>query len=154
MANPKETWVAAVVLQLEKIRQENGYINDVGAVFRVDILPDQMNPGDFPALFVLDTLGGGVLTADGKENYTYHLPLVIGGIVDIGTSDIRTRTRSTELNYLINDIWRALLQDATFGATCKDSVLQDGPAFVDVERGHGVYNCQLVGHLKFQRSDL
>lgn len=154
MAQPKETWIAAVVLQLEKIRQENGYTNDIGTVFRVDVLPDQLNAGDFPALFVLDPLGGGVMQATGKHLYSYRLTLTIGGIVNVGTSDTLSRTRATRLNHLINDIWRSLLEDETFGGSCKDSTLQDGPAFIDVERGHGLYNCELTGNIPFQRSDL
>ncbi len=109
MANPLETWVAAVVLQMEKIQPQNGYINDVGTVFRVDLLPDQMNATDFPALFALDPLGGGVMIAEGHQLYTLRYPLVIGGIANIGGIDIRSRDRSIQLNYLKNDIWRALL---------------------------------------------
>jgi len=154
MANPRELIFAAITAQIEKIRQENGYYTDVGTVYRVEMTADAIPEGAFPAVFVLDSLAGGELTPIDAEGYQLRLPIGIAAITKSGTSDLTSSARHTEINNLIHDIWRVLLEDPTFGGACKDSFMSDGPTFVDTERGEALYNCNIVVNLFFQRSDL
>lgn len=155
---PRETALAAVAAQLETIRQENGYANDIGRVFRLDFKVEQLSEGDIPAAFVLPPLQGGRFEAMDADGYTYRWPLTCGVILKRAATDAKEDSRETEMESLVNDLWRALLEDPTFGTTAvsgiHESVLSDGPYFFDPDLGVGLYNCTLQVVLVFQRSNL
>lgn len=154
MAGPREDMFAAIQAQLESISIANGYTLNVGRVFRAEFLTDQLVDGDFPALFVLESLAGDQLKEQDPAGYEWWVNFTIAGVIRYGQADLKDPARHTELNALINATWRALLQDPTFDSTCKDSILQGGPAMVDTERAEGIFNMGLRCHSWFQRSDL
>lgn len=158
MPGPRETALVAVANQMKKIQVVNGYANDVLRVFRQDFRVDQLNEGEVPAVFVLPPLQGGRLQAMDANGYEYRWPLTCGAILKRTPTDQKEEQRETDMESLVNDLWRALLEDATFGGTATsgihDSVLSDGPYFFDPDLGVGLYNCTLQVDLVFQRSDL
>lgn len=154
MSGPRETALAAIALQLKKIQVANGYANDIGRVFRLDFKVDQLTEGDVPAAFVLPPLQGGRMEAMDANGYFYRWPLTCGAVMKRPASDAKDSARETAMESLVNDLWRALLEDATFGGAVKDSVLSDGPYFFDPDLGVGLYNCNLQVDIAFQRSDL
>lgn len=155
MAQPREALFAAIQTKLESIRIANGYSLDVGRVFRgAEWTSDQINDGDMPALLILETLAGDTLTPHEIAGYEWFLPILIAGIIRYGEADLKQSARHTQLNALINATWKALLVDPTFGGTCKDSILQGGPAMVDPERAEGLFNLSMRCHLVMQGVDL
>src|SRR3990172_1812595 len=123
MPGPRENLFAAVAAKLESIRQDNGYDNDVGAVFRTDLLFDQINDGEFPALEVLEPLAAESMTPVDSGGYLCRLSMTIAGLVKTGGVDLRTAERHTAVNSLLNDTISALMQDVRFGGKCKESAL-------------------------------
>jgi len=158
MSGPRETALVAVADQLKKIRVENGYANDVARVFRQDFRVEQLNESEVPAAFILPPLQGGRLEAMDASGYVYRWPLTCGAVLKRTPTDQKEEQRETDMESLVNDLWRALLEDPTFGTTAvsgiHDSVLTDGPYFFDPDLGVGLYNCTLQVDLVFQRSDL
>lgn len=158
MPGPRETALAAIVTQLQKIRVENGYANDIARVLRQDFKVEQLGEGDVPAAFVLPPLQGGRLEAMDANAYFYRWPITCGVVMKRTPTDSKDDQRETDMESLVNDLWRALLEDPMFGngptGTIKDSVLSDGPYLLDVDAGVGLYNCTLQVDLVFQRSDL
>lgn len=158
MPGPRETALVAVANQLKKIQVVNGYANDVLRVFRQDFRVDQLSEGEVPAVFVLPPLQGGRLEATDANAYFYRWPLTCGAVLKRTPTDQKDEQRETDMESLVNDLWRALLEDPMFGngptGTIKDSVLSDGPYFFDPDLGVGLYNCTLQVDLVFQRSDL
>lgn len=155
MAGPRENLFAAIQTRLESIKISNGYSVSVGRVFRgAEWTSDQIDDSEMPALLVLETLAGDTLTPHEIAGYEWFLPILIAGIIRYGETDLKKPTRHTQLNALINDTWKALLVDPTFGNTCKDSILQGGPAMVDPERGEGLFNLSMRCHLVMQGADL
>ena len=158
MPGPRELALSKVAAQLAKIRVENGYANDIGRVFRLDFKVDMLTEGELPAAFVLPPLQGGRLEALDAAGYIYRWPLTCGVIMKRTPTDAKDDQRETDMDSLVNDLWRALLEDATFGTSAvsgiKDSVLSDGPYLFDPDLGVGLYNCTLQVDLVFQRSDL
>ena len=155
MSGPRETALAAVANQLKKIQVANGYANDIARVFRQNFKVDMLNEGETPAVFVLPPEQGGRLDALDAGGYIYRWTLTCGAVLKRAVTDEKDEQRETDMESLVNDLWRTLLEDATFGtATIRDSVLQDGPYFVDPDLGVGLYNCALQLDLVIQRSDL
>lgn len=158
MPGPRELALSKVEAQLQKIRIENGYANEIGRVFRVDFKIDQLTEGDTPAAFVLPPLQGGRLEPMDANGYFYRWPLTCGVVMKRTPTDAKDDQRETDMESLVNDLWRALLEDATFGTTAvsgiADSVLSDGPYFFDPDLGVGLYNCTLQVDIVFQRSNL
>jgi hypothetical protein len=158
MNGPRETALVAIANQLKTIRVENGYANDIARVFRQDFRVEQLSEGEVPAAFVLPPLQGGRLDALDAGGYVYRWPLTCGVSLKRTPTDQKEEQRETDMESLVNDIWRALLEDPTFGTTAvsgiHDSVLSDGPYFFDPDLGVGLYNCTLQVDLVFQRSDL
>lgn len=158
MSGPRETALVAVASQLKKIQVANGYANDIARVFRQDFRVDQLSEGEIPAAFILPPLQGGRLEAMDAAGYIYRWPLTCGAVLKRTPTDQKEEQRETDMESLVNDLWRALLEDPTFGTTAvsgiHDSVLSDGPYFFDPDLGVGLYNCTLQVDLVFQRSDL
>lgn len=132
--------VAAVTAQLEKIQVANGYRTDVGRVYRVPVVTDQIPESDMPALAVVIPDDGIQFTVADKTLYRVDLRLVIGGAVSVGDADLLDPARATAINGLFQDTFDALLEDPTFGGACKQSVIQAGAPTVDADRGWGVFN--------------
>jgi hypothetical protein len=157
MSEPRETLFAAIQAQLEKIKIENGYALTVGRVFRgVDILPEQMNEGDFPALEVLEEIGGERWERVDQQGYVCRLPMIIAGTIRSGTTDLTSVTRHSEINRLLNAVADCLMEDATFGGAggCRESVLSQPVVFVDPQRGEAFFNLTLTCIYIFGRADL
>lgn len=158
MSGPRETALVAVANQMKKIQVANGYANDIGRVFRLDFRVDQLTEGEVPAAFILPPLQGGRLDALDADGYTYRWPLTCGAVMKRTPTDAKDDQRETDMESLVNDLWRALLEDPRFGGVAvsgiHDSVLSDGPYFFDPDLGVGLYNCTLQVHLVFQRSTL
>lgn len=158
MSGLRETALVAVTNQLKKIQVVNGYANDVARVFRQDFRAEQLQEGEVPAAFVLPALQGGRLDAKDGVLYEYHWPLTCGWIMKRTPTDTKDEQRETDMESGVNDLWRALLEDPTFGTTLvsgiHDSILQDGAYFVDPDSGVGLYNCTLTVVLEFGRGDL
>lgn len=143
-----ETLTSAVVAQLEKIRVENGYKSDVGRVYRVRLIEDQIPEGTLPALVVVTAPNGHTFTPMGNGSYEAKLRLVVGGMVSQGTADLYDSERATLLNYLFEDTIDALLEDPSFGFKPNaDSVLESGDDDVDTDRGFGLFALTL--HLTY-----
>lgn len=155
MTGPREAIFAAVAAKLLNVRIENGYQTDVDAVYRVDLLPDQISASR--ALFVLESLSaenwqfldGG---ASGGQYCT--AAITIAGICKQGTTDLKSSERHTELNQLIESTARALMQDPTFGGVCKESKLSGPMGFVDADKGEALFNMTLHVIYAFNWSDL
>lgn len=155
MSEPRETLFAAVQAQLESIRIENGYSLNIGRVFRgVDILPEQMNEGAFPALEVLEEIGGEQWKRFDQQAYECLIPIIIAGTIRSGTTDLASVTRHQEINRLLNATARAVMEDATFGGACKESWLSQPVVFVDPQRGEAYFNVTLTCRYDFGRADL
>ncbi len=158
MAGLRETALLAVANQLKTIQVANGYANDIGRIFRQDFRVENLSEGDTPAAFVLPPLQGGRLKWMDEAGYEYLWPVTCGLVLKRTPSDAKDDQRETDMESLVNDLWRALMQDATFGTTAvsgiHNSILSDGPYFIDPDAGVGLYNCTLELHLFFQRSDL
>jgi len=158
MSGPRETALVAVANQLKKIQVANGYANDIARVFRKDWRVDQLLEGEVPAAYVLPPFQGGRLDWMDATGYTYRWPLTCGVAIKRTPTDQKEEQSETDMESLVNDLWRALLEDPTFGTTAvsgiHDSVLSDGPYFFDSDLGVGLYNCTLQVDLVFQRSDL
>src|SRR5262245_37306142 len=131
MSGPREDVFAAVVSQLESIRVLNGYTCDVDAVFRVDVMPDDMPIGVTRALCVLESLSpeqwefldGGGAVQGGQDA---RLQILIAGVVKSPTTDLKSSQRHIDLNDLINATTKALMEDPTFSGTCQNSTVS-GP---------------------------
>jgi hypothetical protein len=154
-ANPVETIQAAIADALQAIQVANGYSQNVGAVYRVDLLEDQVPASSLPALFVLEQSPGETYRALDKNVYRAEMRLLIGGMVSLGQGDLFKPDRVTLLNSLLNDTVKVLLTDVTFGGACKDSVLENRPASViDTERGFAYFGILMHLTHHFSRSSL
>lgn len=155
MSNPREAVFAAITSQLESIRIDNGYGVDIDRVYRLDVLPDDMV--GTRCLSVLESLSPEqwtFLDSGASGGYLGRMMITVAGIVKSGTTDLKTSTRHTELNYLINATVRALMLDPTFGGACKESKL-DGPVgFVDTDKGEALFNITLHVIYAFGWGDL
>lgn len=155
MSEPRDTLFAAIVTQLEKIREDGGYAVTVGKVYRgVDVLPEQMNEGDFPALEVLEDIGGERWERFDQQGYLCRWPLVLAGTVRTGGSDMAAAQRHVDICRLLNAVVRALMEDATFGGTCKESEISNPVVFVDPHRPEAYFNLMLTCIYSFGRADL
>lgn len=155
MTGPRETVFAAVAAKLQAITLENGYQTDVDAVYRVDLLADQINARR--ALFVLESLSAEdwkFLDGGASGGQLCTAAITIAGICKQGTTDLKSSERHTELNQLIESTTRALMQDPTFGGACKQSKLSGPIAFVDADKGEALFNLTLHVIYAFNWSDL
>lgn len=148
---PREAIFAAVAKQLATIQTANGYATNGGNnVFRVDATRDQMLTR-VPCLFVLEPLGGEVYTPYDAKVYEVKTPILIAGMVSVGSTNLLLAPIHTALNELINDVLGALLEDPTFGGACKDTVLERTSTFTDVARGEGYFATQLHATYHIER---
>lgn len=156
MANPRETVFSAIVSQLEKIRLDNGYQNDVARVWRVDLEPSQIGEVDGPHLFVLETLAGETLEAEDISLYRARLPIIVAGVIKVGGTDLKESSDQAhkKVNWLINDVLKALTEDPTFGGATYDSVIRNCFVFVDTDRQEGLFNINIVAHYLWARANL
>ena len=154
MPGPRENLFAAVVAQLEKIRVENGYDSDVGRVYRVDMLFDQIPDGAFPALEVLEPIGGESMAAMDDGGYLCRVSMTVAGLVKAGTADLTSSDRHTLANALLGDAIRALMQDVSFGAKCKESAISAPIVYVDPDRPEAMFNLTLTCIYAYARGDL
>lgn len=138
---------AAVVAQLQSVKVANGYNSDVGRVFRMKVLEDQIPDGALPAFIVVPIPNGDDFTA-GDRHYRGKLSLAIGGMIALGQADLYESDRVTALNRLMQDAINALLADPSFGFPAHvDSVLENGDRDIDVDRGFGIFALRL--HLTY-----
>jgi hypothetical protein len=155
--SPREALFAAIVAQLEGISLANGYRTDVDKVYRVDVLPDQFAPGEMNVLEVLESLTPerlSYLDSGRSGAYQSRIQIVISGCVKQGTTSLKSSDRHTAVNNLLSDTLSALMEDPTFGGTCKDSLLSDPLAFVDSERPEALFNMLLTCDYVFGRAEL
>lgn len=138
---------SAVVTQLAKIQIANGYKSDVGRIFRMRLIEDQIPDGAIPALIVVPIPNGDDWTP-GDQHYRGKLSLVIGGMVNVGQADLYDPARATALNWLMEDAINACLEDPSFGYPAHvDSVIEGGDRDVDPDRGFGLFAFRL--HLTY-----
>lgn len=143
MSGPREAVFAAIAAKLSGISVENGYQTDLDAVYRLDVLPDEMPSTVRRALCVIESLtpeNWQFLDGGASGGQYCSLPITIAGICRQGTTDLKSSERHTELNQLIESAARALMQDPAFGGACKESKLSGPIAFVDTDKGEAVFN--------------
>jgi hypothetical protein len=145
---------AAVAAQLETVSVANGYKTDIGRVFRMRLIEDQIPDGALPAFVVVPIPNGDDFTpADGC--YKGKLTLAIGGMVSIGQADLYDPDRVKALNWLMEDAINALLVDPAFGFSPNvDSVLENGDREVDPDRGFGLFALRLHLTYSFARGSM
>jgi hypothetical protein len=81
--------------------------------------------------------------------------LLIGGMVNVGQSDLYDEDRAMALNRLLEDTIDALLEDPRFGfGPSVDSVLESGDDVIDMDRGFGVFALQMHVTYHFTRGTL
>jgi len=157
VSGPREEIFSAVVEKLESIRMTNDYACDVDAVYRVDVLPDDMPAGVKRALCVLESLtpeAWEFLDSGASGGQDSKLTVVIAGVVKSPSTDLKSSQRHTDLNELINATTKALMQDPTFARTCKQSVLSGPLAMVDTDKGEALFNMNLRCRYQFAYADL
>jgi hypothetical protein len=157
MSGPRESVFAAVTSALEAIQISSGYQVDVDVVYRVDILPDDMPSTVKNALLVLEGLSPETwefLDSGASGGQLCRNNITIAGVVRMGTTDMKTSDRHTALNALIESAAKALMLDPTFGDACKESKLIGPIAFVDTDKGEGLFNMTLQVIYAFNWSDL
>lgn len=153
---PREGVFAAIAAQLAKVSVEGGYYNNVAKVFRTDLETAQINDGDMPALFVLDTLQGETMQFQDRRTYLSRLPLVIAGVVRVGGTDraLMSEAAHAAINLLVDDARKALTEDETFGGKCKDSLISNVFVFVDTDRNEALFNMSFSVQYYWTRGDL
>jgi hypothetical protein len=146
VTGPRETVFAAIAAALLSVRVENGYQSDVDAVYRLDVVPDEMPTGVRRALLVLESLAPETwqyLDNGPSGGQLCKAQITIAGVVRQGTLDLKSSERHTELNQLIESTARALMLDPTFGGACKESMMSGPVAFVDTDKGEAMFNLTL-----------
>lgn len=157
MSGPREAIFAAVTLALEGITPTNGYDITVDRVYRLDVVPDEMGSTVRRALCVVESLSPEqwqYLDSGASGGQDAKLSIVVAGVVRVNTTDLKSSTRHTELNALINATTKALMEDPTFGGVCKDSVLSGPVAMVDMDKGEALFNMTLRCHYVFGWDEL
>lgn len=156
-ACPREALFAAITAQLETISLENGYSTTVDKVYRVDVLPDQFAAGEKYVLEVLESLTPETLQfleSGPSGGYLSKVVIVISGIVKEGTVNLKGSSRHTAMNEFMSDTISALMEDPTFGGTCKESLISSPIGFVDSERAEALFNMNLTCIYAYGRSEL
>ena len=151
--NP-ETIEQAIIAQLSKIKRANGYDNDVQAIYRIDLLEDQVQETALPALFVLADAEGESFEEYDAAVYVARLPIFIVGMVNETEADLTQDARVVRINSLQRDVRKALLEDPTFGKACKDSVLHRVRKAIDSDRGFARFGLEMHATYHFDRSSL
>ncbi len=146
MTGPRETMFAAVAAALLAVRVENGYQSDVDAVYRLDVVPDDMPSTVRRALMVLESLSPEswqFLDGGPSGGQLCRSTLTIAGVIRQGTTDLKSSERHTEMNQLLESAVRALMLDPTFGGAVKESRIDSPVAFVDTDKGEALFNMNL-----------
>lgn len=157
MSGPRETMFAAITSQLQAIKISNGYQIDIDAVYRVDVVPDEMPSTVRRALAVIESLAPEAwqfLDSGASGGQLCESNIVIAGVVRSGTTDMKSSNRHTELNALIESTARALMEDPTFGGACKESKLSGPIGYVDTDKGEALFNMTLKVIYAFDWADL
>lgn len=157
MTCPREALFAAIAEQMETIQIANGYTISVDKVYRVDVLPDQFAPGEKYVLEVLESLTPETLQflENGPSGgYMSRIVIVISGVVKEGTVNLKGSSRHTAMNEFMSDTISALMEDPTFGGTCKESLVSAPMGFVDSERAEAMFNMILTCIYAYSRSEL
>jgi hypothetical protein len=157
VTGPRETMFAAIAAKLLDVRIENGYQTDVDAVYRLDVVPDEMPSSVRRALLVLESLTpeSWQFLDHGPSGGQYCTSVItIAGVVRQGTTDLKSSERHTELNQLIESAAKALMLDPTFGGSVKESKLNSPVGFVDTDKGEALFNMSLHVIYAFNWSDL
>lgn len=154
MANPLEALHVAIASQLQTIQVANGYNTDAGLnVYRIDLVEDQLAVVHLPAIVMIEAVRGPAVEM-GDQFYRERVPFVIGGMISFGATDLKSPDRASALNYLVNDILKAMTQDPKFAGAAEDSSYKARMLIVDADRGYALCTVTFSVTFSWSRADL